>query len=313
MRGLQVLEQTLTAKALGKQGEGKNLGAWAWALLLRCRDVGEIGSEEVSMLRGLGKRAVGVLRKRRAGLIEKEEEEREEDEREEEERQEEERQEEEREEEEGQEGNGDDEHDEQEAAQGTRNTQNSDDRDHSDISTRDAPIEVKKAVNLVNEEFTGEQLQTKEIEVDRHVRGLSAPQHEAQLPSNGDINAVLPPKSPNISANSHQPLSHLSDQTEPSALAVSSETSSSIHNVDPMLEARQRLLSSLPPPSPKVANTTISAKPRESHELETGTDDDSGGLDRSSLQIYATLDTIITIVGEIYGQRDLLPGRWSWD
>ncbi|EEP80658.1 predicted protein [Uncinocarpus reesii 1704] len=41
----------------------KRLAAWAWGLLARCREVGEMGSEEVADIRELGKRAVKILLK----------------------------------------------------------------------------------------------------------------------------------------------------------------------------------------------------------------------------------------------------------
>ena len=43
------------------------LGAWAWGLLGRCRDVGEMDSEDVGVLRGLGKKASALSRRLRAG------------------------------------------------------------------------------------------------------------------------------------------------------------------------------------------------------------------------------------------------------
>jgi Survival motor neuron (SMN) interacting protein 1 (SIP1) len=39
----------------------ERLGAWVWGVLGRCNDAGQLGSEEVSELRELGKRAVGLL------------------------------------------------------------------------------------------------------------------------------------------------------------------------------------------------------------------------------------------------------------
>lgn len=41
----------------------RRLGAWAWGLLGKCREVGELGTEEVGEIRGLGKRAVKILEK----------------------------------------------------------------------------------------------------------------------------------------------------------------------------------------------------------------------------------------------------------
>ncbi|KAI2829521.1 hypothetical protein CBS147482_4803 [Aspergillus niger] len=43
----------------------RRIGAWAWGLLGKCRDVGQLGTEEVGEIRELGKRAVKILRKMR--------------------------------------------------------------------------------------------------------------------------------------------------------------------------------------------------------------------------------------------------------
>ncbi|KAL9617079.1 MAG: hypothetical protein Q9160_008109 [Pyrenula sp. 1 TL-2023] len=49
----------------------RRLGAWAWASLGKCREVGELGSEEVSELREFGKIAAGALYgfKDRSGVV----------------------------------------------------------------------------------------------------------------------------------------------------------------------------------------------------------------------------------------------------
>ncbi len=72
--GIEVLESLLTMKNLSG-GVRHRLGAWAWGLLGRCRDVSEMDSEDVSVLRGLGKKACALLRRLRAGeeLLEDEE------------------------------------------------------------------------------------------------------------------------------------------------------------------------------------------------------------------------------------------------
>lgn len=44
----------------------KRTGAWVWGLLGRCREVGQLGSEEVSEIRDLGKRAAKILEKSRS-------------------------------------------------------------------------------------------------------------------------------------------------------------------------------------------------------------------------------------------------------
>lgn len=61
--GVVTAATTNTGTADGSEVREKvqRLGAWCWGCLARCRDVGELGSEEVGELRELGKRAVGVL------------------------------------------------------------------------------------------------------------------------------------------------------------------------------------------------------------------------------------------------------------
>ena len=62
MRGLERLEVLLPQRKnlLGSSGQGEFLGAWAWALLARCRSIGEIGSEDVATIRSLGKTAASL-------------------------------------------------------------------------------------------------------------------------------------------------------------------------------------------------------------------------------------------------------------
>ena len=64
--GLEILETLLTLGNLHGT-KGRNIGAWAWCLLGRCKEVGEMGSEEVAVVRSLGKKAVWILRRMAAG------------------------------------------------------------------------------------------------------------------------------------------------------------------------------------------------------------------------------------------------------
>lgn len=41
----------------------RRIGAWAWGLLAKCREVGEMATEEVGEIRDLGKRAAKILQK----------------------------------------------------------------------------------------------------------------------------------------------------------------------------------------------------------------------------------------------------------
>lgn len=65
LRGLSRLEALLQQKSLLTGIQSKTTGAWCWGLLGRCRDIGEMGSEEVGILRVLGKTALRVGKKMR--------------------------------------------------------------------------------------------------------------------------------------------------------------------------------------------------------------------------------------------------------
>ena len=61
---LGVLTRLLSEVVRGGEAMNvKRLGAWAWGLLGRCRDIGELGSGDVGEIRDLGKRAAKVLAK----------------------------------------------------------------------------------------------------------------------------------------------------------------------------------------------------------------------------------------------------------
>ena len=58
-----MLESPVTTEYLLKK---ETLSLWAWGLLARCRDAGELASEDIGVLRDVGKKAVSVLRGLRA-------------------------------------------------------------------------------------------------------------------------------------------------------------------------------------------------------------------------------------------------------
>jgi hypothetical protein len=62
LRLLPILTRSLSpAVRSGDIVKAKRIGAWAWGLLARCREVGEMVSEDVAEIRELGKRAVKIL------------------------------------------------------------------------------------------------------------------------------------------------------------------------------------------------------------------------------------------------------------
>jgi len=64
LQGLRMLETRLTTERLS---ERQSLGLWIWGLLAGCRDAGQMGSEEIGILRDLGKKAIWLLRMMKAG------------------------------------------------------------------------------------------------------------------------------------------------------------------------------------------------------------------------------------------------------
>ena len=62
LKGIEVLTTLLKPSKKEDSGRWSKIGGWAWSLLATCREVSEMGSEEVSVCRELGKEAVWVLR-----------------------------------------------------------------------------------------------------------------------------------------------------------------------------------------------------------------------------------------------------------
>ena len=96
-------------------------------------------------------------------------------------------------------------------------------------------------------------------------------------------------------------------------------------SADSLEAAKARMLASLPPEFSKLKPVTTEnsagmqspsspdlpgAQPESSANITAPALND---VDDQEMKLQATLDMIITIVGEFYGQRDLLSGRLSWD
>ncbi|KAL8785701.1 MAG: hypothetical protein Q9195_008524 [Heterodermia aff. obscurata] len=200
LQGLQILESSL---ASGDIATKKFLGLWAWGLLARCREAGQMGSEEIGILRDLGKRAVWLLRGMRAGM------------------------------------------DYLAREQGQGSDTGSDNGEEE--AARDS------------------------LDRDQAHQG-----HETT--------SSIPPTD---STPAHSDGVQIADSTHPPEYPHPAASD------DPLAAAKASLLSSLTPEPPSSSAT----QPPASDE---------------ALTLYATLDMIITIIGEFYGQRDLLEGRLVW-
>ncbi|KAL1971060.1 hypothetical protein VTN77DRAFT_11 [Rasamsonia byssochlamydoides] len=224
----------------------RRIGAWAWGLLGRCRDVGQLASEEVSELRDLGKRAVKILSKLR-------------------------------EEERAKAIGGDDihRHGHHPYRQG----------EGADSEEDRAVVETGVKAEAVSEQPVDKVA----LEVDQTT---TADRSEATQVS--------------AAAESTAPAA--------AAAAAATNTTSEPENADleaakARLQARLREASQTTEESrEKLTSFSIVDEEEEEKEHEKSNLD----LDDAAKETRAMLDMIITIVGEFYGQRDLLDARDVW-
>lgn len=89
-----------------------------------------------------------------------------------------------------------------------------------------------------------------------------------------------------------------------------------------LAEARERVIASLDsaePTKPDLVGKAVEDQPEKGNEasVEPQVDivaNESAEARENDLQsVHATLDMIVTIIGECYGQRDLLDGRLLWE
>ncbi|KAI4257772.1 MAG: hypothetical protein L6R42_005465 [Xanthoria sp. 1 TBL-2021] len=267
--GIAALEKYMAWKTLEKESY---LGAWAWGLLARCREVGMMGSEDVGVIRDLGKKARAMVRLLAAGLG---------------------------------------------GAQGIQ-------------------IEGKGEIdgdeeNLVNEgehdrpnEVSGNGKD--EMEVVHRVGSMDSI-HIQQEQDMGSLRPMGPTQDipHGVAANS--------SEREPLVTVKKDQQLPSIDD-DEIAEAQERLLTTLhetissPPSDPPTnfnhcsSSSPLKTDPQINDRTSMMSPQRSSSPAYESLplnpvpltmRVAATLDMIITIVGEAYGQRDLLEGRMVWD
>ena len=231
---------------------GRRCGAWVWGLLGRVREVGECGSEEVGVLRDLGKRAVWVLKGWREGV-----------------------------EDEGESVGDADEGHEGKYEEGDVEESRGDVAEEYE----DGDAQNRAAVRFLEQEVP----RPGNLDAESHVEDAHSHMPDgAQAP-------FLPDNAPNgISATIQAPTegAHMirSEYAQPRTEARPSEGDKE----DALAAAKARLTARL------AANVDGAG----SQEQEMPDDDDV---------TFATLDMILTVIGEFYGQRDLLEFRDLWD
>lgn len=311
VNGLAALESLLQRGELRKK-DGRRLGAWAWSLLAKCREVGEMGSEEVGVLRGLGKMAWWVMREMKAGIGRKEE----------------------------------------EVVETVEVNEGIEEKEEMvEVSEEiengvdDGVVEEGEVQSERNEQGSDDDGNDDHDVDGKNYRDIISPSHTTPTSIGNAFTATATavdqtaikssPGSPNLLPTEHSN-GHQHPLSSPSRHPTSNNNPS-----DPVLAAaQQRLLALLSPSSPSPHSSSsrerqllsqeqeqpapqqrISGKQteREDHGVEEGKDEvqvetetETETQTEKQLRINATLDMILTIVGERYGQRDLLIGRGFW-
>ncbi|CRG85757.1 hypothetical protein PISL3812_02776 [Talaromyces islandicus] len=215
----------------------RRAGAWAWGLLGRCRDVGELSSEEVGELRYIGRQAVSALVK----------------------------------------------------------------------------LNKLEAKDLEDESMASEPEDNKPS----NEPGLPAETTETATMLDNSIDDIVDPPIPIPTTESLLPLgdTETTDDLEAAKLRLQSRLQESVDREDQELRADMAVRRRRNTSSPLVDD-----EEEEQGELEDGQDEDIAPEDPTSQntpqnrdsQSRALLDMIITVVGEFYGQKDLLLQRDIW-
>ncbi|KAJ5487076.1 hypothetical protein N7530_001376 [Penicillium desertorum] len=212
----------------------RRIGAWAWGLLGKCREVGQLSTREVGVVRSLGKRAATILRK-------------------------------------------------------VQELEYDDYEEDVDYSVTDTPKGETKQVNIVEDEkdTKEEAQQSPTVHNEEATRQGTQPEPTAQ----GEEEAQLEPTVRSEEESKQEELPEAAE-AQGSSMADASLEESDLEAAKARLQAR-------------LQNSS------DSVEAPAGCDDIEE--DDWSIQTHALLDMIITVVGEFFGQRDLLKEREIWD
>lgn len=242
MDGLEVLGSLVTFSRLGGE-RGGNIGAWAWGLLGRCREVGQMGSEEVGVLREVGKRAVWLLRRVTAGEVIG--------------------------------GDG-----------------------------MDAGVEEDDDEESGEEEDGDGDGGEERVEV-----GAESSDAEDAYPSSFDPTLLQNPSSPQPSTCEIHPPTTTTSTTSTTDTAIAKAKQrilDSLHSIQQPPHTNPTNNEETPPPPPYPLTET------QSNSQENSTENVMSADEKKTI-VIATLDMLVTVVGEVYGQRDLLGGRLLWE
>ncbi|KAJ5276713.1 hypothetical protein N7524_002866 [Penicillium chrysogenum] len=215
----------------------RRIGAWAWGLLGKCREVGQLSTQEVGVVRGLAKRAAKILRK-------------------------------------------------------VQELEDDDYEEDVDDSVTDTPKgEVKQSNIVEDEKDTKEEAQQgSTVQNEEATRQGTQPEPTAQGEEEIKEEVQLEPTVRSEEESKPEELPEAAEAHGSSMAGASLEESD-------LEAAKARLQARLQNNSDSVETPAI-----------------SNDIDESdwSIQTHALLDMIITVVGEFFGQRDLLEEREIW-
>ncbi|KAL8767498.1 MAG: hypothetical protein Q9209_006005 [Squamulea sp. 1 TL-2023] len=267
--GIAALERHIAWKILEKESL---VGAWAWSLLARCREVGMMGSEEVGVIRDLGKKARGLLRMLAAGL------------------------------------------------RGEQELQS--DGVEAIEEEKDELVDEDLVENSMGQEDASEGQEDCMVATGATEMGQSADRTSLIA---GDMEVSQGIGSTDDIVNGNAVISTEEHATVPTTKDLKLPTSNDAETT----KARQRVLTTLgqievstlqgspndcsqasTQQSAEIYGRTSFSEPASSSPVNGFSSDNTVPL---ATRITATLDMIVTIVGEVFGQRDLLEGRMVWD
>ncbi|KAI3290455.1 hypothetical protein DTO002I6_6378 [Penicillium roqueforti] len=213
----------------------RRIGAWAWGLLGRCREVGQLSTREVGVIRNLGKRAATILRK-------------------------------------------------------VQELENEDYEEEADYSVAGPAKDKTQQGDLVEDEkdTKAEAQQRSTVQNEEATKQETQPEPTFQGEENKE-KAQREPPVPNEAGSKQAKL--------PETDALSLEESD-------LEAAKARLRARLQNDSLQTNSDSVETPGSWEEEEE---DDDW------SIQTHAVLDMIIMVVGEFFGQRDLLEEREIWE
>ena len=269
IQGLGRLETLLPKRDLLAEIQGHRIGVWGWGLLGRCREIGEMGSKDVGVLRTLGKTALRMGKKlqmqKRGGV--------------------------------GALHN----------AEADAGGDEDDGEEHEEVPQR----VVNDAESFEKQEVPDGQIGTEieEGEVDETDIVADPPDRSDR---NGNVHVpVLEGDKPDARVTGRWPGQDIHTNTALDTLSIEPSIPHTRRfdglaqygqAKDALALAKESLLARVTSPAPSASSHDMNSRPEDGSERTADVE----------AKAFATLDMIVTIVGEFYGQKDLLDAREAW-